>query len=79
MQYSFEYVVVQFVEISEKINLQSLKDLPRIFCSRCHRGHRDLYPHGSGGKATQAAAISVNYCRPRIICDEMGCMNRNIE
>ena len=29
------------------MNLQSLKDLPRIFCSRCHH---DLCPHGSGGK-----------------------------
>ena len=48
------------------MNLKSLKDLPRIFFSWYHRGHRDRCPHSSGGKAIQASAMSVNYCMPRL-------------
>ena len=36
------------------MNVKSLKDLPRIFFSRCNHGHRDLCPHDSGGKANQS-------------------------
>ena len=50
-----------------KMNIKCLKDLPRIFFSRCHRGHLDRCPHGSGGKATQTTTACLDYCIPRLL------------
>ena len=73
MKYTIEQVAAECVEILAKYEFTEFEGLEG------HRGHRDLCPHGRGGKATQTAALSVNYCPPRLICNGIGCMNRNIE
>ena len=50
------------LKYQQKMNLMCLKDLPRIFFSLCHRGHRDRCTHGSGGKAIQTTTALLDYC-----------------
>ena len=67
-----------------KNEFHTLKDLPQIFCTRCHRGTA-ISATGSDGKATQAVGMSVNNCYSDTAClDSLttkfsNVANRNIE